>query len=1508
MDFTTAVSPVSLREAEPPDLLGEIGQMDFTQAGVVPEEEEGLLKQTGRALGSGVVDIPLAGTGTAQAGFTQIEQLEGIPIPAPPQIQTVLQAAGLLAPIAKPLLRSATGFLKDIQDWVEGGEENIPEELKGSVMDKPLEETVGNPKWWILNTAKIAPTAAAMIAGAGAGGLAGLAQTGTKLGAAVGGGGTASVLSGILEGGLQFHQSIDEGKSEEEAADDAFKVGVTSAGITAVTAGAQVGLLTRGGTLSKIAAAFIEPVEESAQQISSNIILGRDPFEGVADAALLSLPFGAGQSIVLSPKFKSGLDLIERNTQTAGKKFTEVIGKIKDQRESLGRPRTIVAEGEAAVATPEALQAGPQEEQFRTLADAIVAEETLEEGVAKTDEEVLHEAKRLAYEQTFSLEPDSEYHNMLKREAKKVGISQKIIEETTPLRLEDILSSRVAPESAAKKVVAGGPVSIGEADLGVGSRFRVGKKGILQYEVNEVLDDGGIRAFRVDEPKAKRKFKPEAQITPLKKPETIQPAVKKHLGAGFGLPSEEGPGVLRRMVTELFTPKGERPTRKWKGPPELEETHQAFYGVRRRPLRDKIEDHFPKYKTVAGDFPSLKKDREFFAGLRAKLHVLRKSPTISSYNAIEHLDIYTESLQKDLDSDDLFGRKVFLDDLEHEVSQGRPLPNLWTPELVALNKPWLDAEVDTNPKVQEAIRWRNLSHEEVRVDLIKWMKAIKQDISHIFTNPKYYRHQVMDHARLRAISGPGQRLRSPKSISSILRKRKGGGGINTNYIEADHEFLSNMFHDVQVAKTIKFVEENYDLSTAVKAVAKEKGEAKEWRKHIPEGYDTWQPQQGQMFFTVDTIPGRLAEKIRNGMLEETLGPESIRQLLAMGGPKKEYVLPVEAIEALNSINRTTERGMVNRVAVGITRDLKQVWIHGYKTIVKFFTRNMGGDAVAVFIGNPSTFKRAKESIRDLYRANLTKSGAMALKLRKYFERAGAGTTMQAQEFGELNKLEPFATKFGVKKLTEVPIKLFKGYWRTARIASDIRESILRYAAFLDFFDQMKKNQAEGGPGKPKQFGGALREDVMGIKWKKGAPQADIDEVLYDRAHVLSNKLLGAYDEVGKYSAEAAETLVPFWRFQATNMVRFKNLSVNAYQDGRLAEQVGKQFLVTTLRLPLSLGGFLAKGLVVVKLGQLVMQSAFFKGMLEVWNRYVFPEEENDLPEHVTRRSHINIPNPETLAKEGRLSARGDDGKVLHFTRVGVLDDLLEWVGLADGSNHVRDYLNGVRTLKEIGIEMVKSPLEKGVGLLGPAKMITELASKRQFFPDPLEPRRIRDRALYLAQSLGLENEYKHLFGLPARPYAENISEAFLYRADPGESAYSKFYQIRKRFLKVMGQHGKGYWESPQGDSLYNYRQAVRYGDEDAKQKYYIEYLIFGGTPKGIERSTGNLHPMGRLSKQNQKLLWNFMKESERKVFFKALRYYAETILGGSPPRVSNKRLLDEIGEMDFTTAVSPPQK
>ena len=898
-------------------------------------------------------------------------------------------------------------------------------------------------------------------------------------------------------------------------------------------------------------------------------------------------------------------------------------------------------------------------------------------------------------------------------------------------------------------------------------------------------------------------------------------------------------GLAIRKVGEV--PKApEIPEFKFRNP-ETEARFQGAKGVKPEGLFSKLKElggHMVR-ATTRGAHEFLPRGAEFEPA-RFELLKLDKQWGVASDKAIRLQQGIL--LKMDKKSYDLFSRKVILDDLVQEAVAGRDLPFGFTKESLAAEKGRLDASLP--PHVTEAVATRKRVMNAVRDDLVKAHKDIGSDIAERMSKEDYFRHQVLEYAQAEDLLRAGKKVKSPTS-RGYLKERKGSElDINADYLQAENEVMAHMLHDTQIAKFIKFVDSKYNIQPRLSQEAKiatRNGKPATWQDLIPEGYTTWQPREGNVFYMTNSLPESVAEKLRQAIMKdggfspkdvETLSAElnEIRKVPVIGGPRKQFVIKQELADQLNKMPK------VEGPIVKASREVQNVWkiwqLVSPRRFFKYNTRNLTGDLDATFVGNPSALRQTPQAIEELWRV-YKGDAPMTPEMKTWFERGGMQSNVQVQEIGDLNKLEMFR-KLSESKGTakEIPLKLWQGYWKGARISTDFREGILRYGNYLEYLKQMR-----AGGGKPKNFGASIPEEVMALK------------SLEDRAYKLSNELVGAYDDVSPATQNISRHLMPFSRWLEVNAKRYVRLAKNAARTGDLAGTIGRKFAIKS-------------PIVAYKMGKFALKATALTGMLAAWNRLMFPDEEKELPEGIRSKVHIVL-------------GRDKSGKILYFNRLGALSDFLDWFGLDDAPRDISDFLNGRRTLGEILKESAESPVNKIAQGLSPVyKTPAELLSRKQFFPNIFKPRGMRDTGLYLAQQYGLDAEYRAISGLPSRGYGESLKNFAFYSIDPGEAAFQDAYEMKRRFMQGIQKGGDFQGIStPKSTAIYNYKTAIRYKDREAADKYLQEYADLGGTREGFDRSLQSLHPLYGLNKQEQQEFRISLGEDDRVRLDRAIEFY-----------------------------------
>jgi hypothetical protein len=634
---------------------------------------------------------------------------------------------------------------------------------------------------------------------------------------------------------------------------------------------------------------------------------------------------------------------------------------------------------------------------------------------------------------------------------------------------------------------------------------------------------------------------------------------------------------------------------------------------------------------------------------------------------------------------------------------------------------------------------------------------------------------------------------------------------------------------------------------------------KTWRDIIPEEYDVWQPREGNYLYMAYTVPEAVAEQLFCGLAETiNISKEQLKGVLTKGHPYEEYVLPVEVIKSLDRLIKVANEPLSVAAIRKFTNAWKQWQLISPRRVVKYNIRNLTGDSEKALAGNLKIFTKVLPAVSELYDVYFHNK-PMTGDMLQWFYRGGMQSTLQVNEIDDINQLKMFVDLYGRKdKLGDKTIRLLKNYWKAARLTTDFREAILRYAAFMYAVEDIKKND-----GKPSSYWASIKQEV------------DALDNIYDKAYLLSNDLLGAYDDVSVFGQQVRRYAIPFYSWMEVNAKGYYRLIKNVMNDDATTIKIGEKALK-------GMGITGIKSLTVLRrIGKFILCLFGFTALTQAWNMLMFPELEEQLPRGVRSRTHIIF---------GKDEVTGD---IIYFNRIGALGDLLDWFGLDTAVLDVKDILQGRLTLKEYLTQIIQSPINKVVSAAYPFhKLSFELITGRSLFPDMFKPGQIRDKGLHIAQSLGIDKEYRAVFGLPQRKgsYLDSIKDIFVYRTHPGEAAYWDIINEKNRYLEKLGKpHGYGFWQDKKSKSLYWYKVSLRYKDKDAADKYLYEYSIYtlkdlqqqNKSPKellkGINQSLKTMNPLYGLNKLETLAFYSSLTDKEKDRLVQAMEYYIDTL-------------------------------
>lgn len=622
--------------------------------------------------------------------------------------------------------------------------------------------------------------------------------------------------------------------------------------------------------------------------------------------------------------------------------------------------------------------------------------------------------------------------------------------------------------------------------------------------------------------------------------------------------------------------------------------------------------------------------------------------------------------------------------------------------------------------------------------------------------------------------------------------------------------------------------------------------AEELTKRLaPEGYTTWQPDEGKLLFTVKTLP----EHVIDGMLQKIngLAPEGVdasafaaelskaRTMMAMGGDRYTMILPEEVAATLNQL-RHPHHGPLFEFLVETPVALWKRWVLiNPRRWLKYNLNNQVGDLDAVLAGNPRILKRVPEAAKELYRV-MRGQAKPSDRYEEAIERGVFDSGISIQEIPDINafaSFERFATDS--KKPTKLAMSVLRKAWAALQGSTQWRENVFRYAAYLDYADRLDAGEAQASIG----YGASLPDMVDAVSDKR------------DRAALLARDLIGDYGAISHFGTGIRRTVIPFWSWMEINTKRYKRLTANAYSQG-----VGKGLKVGT-------GLALAAGTRTT--ARLAVQAMLIYGVIQLWNSLFFPDEEDDLDDMQQAQLHI-------------ILGRNQDGEVISLRTQGALSDALSWFGFQQTAEAYKEYERGRGSLAEVLSQPAKTTINKIATSVSPVISVpVESAMGKKLWPDVFNPRPNRDPWRNVASTLSLENEYDALADKPSRGYARSWADAVFYRRDPGEIAYNAARSITFNWLqRTKGQEGSSSYTTPRSRATYDYKKAMTYGDDEAAQKALEEMAGYGMTVKDLDASIKRASPLGPIPKKDRKAFVEGLSDQERKTMIRGIEWYQQT--------------------------------
>ncbi|HOM53772.1 MAG TPA: hypothetical protein PLE87_21140, partial [Phycisphaerae bacterium] len=597
--------------------------------------------------------------------------------------------------------------------------------------------------------------------------------------------------------------------------------------------------------------------------------------------------------------------------------------------------------------------------------------------------------------------------------------------------------------------------------------------------------------------------------------------------------------------------------------------------------------------------------------------------------------------------------------------------------------------------------------------------------------------------------------------------------------------------------------------------------------------DVWQPQEGNVFYVAQSVPEQLVEAARKAMLEQASIPlDTIRTVLAMGGPKKTYIFPVELVKQLDSMTKQAADTSLSRKLMGMW---KAYTLLNPKRLLGYMLRNITGDIDPVIAGASPALKLVPEAIKDLQKYHGSHL-SLSEDVRLARDLSVISSSMTAQEIPQLRDLkvlrrfyEDVAAAGGnLERIAKLPDR----YYKAARGANEFRENVLRLAVFKYYRRQMKAGK------EITHYGGSRKEIVDAIRRTLGDDAA--------AAHLTRN-LLGDYGNLTVIGNWLRNHWFPFYSWIEVNFKRYPRMALNAIQYGKIKGQGNAA--ARTLYTGMAIGG----------IGGLT-------ALMWAYNNTVWPDEEGSLTTEDRNSPHI-------------ILGRNPDGTVRIFRNTGAMGDFLEWFGVNTLVSMYPKYRDGQLTGADIAREMALSPVNKFVqGLRPDLKAGYEFLTGTSLYPDATRPRS-QPRGEAIAAAFGLVDEYRELKGRLTGS-GERARPHYLQRmiwgvTDPRQNALHEIYDLREDFMRKQGKSTVGTFAQSPAKPM---RDAAMAGDYEAFVQARAAYIKSGKNYANFVKTLEWLDPLSqRLSDADERKFVNEFLTGDQRLKLAVARDYAQML-------------------------------
>jgi len=852
------------------------------------------------------------------------------------------------------------------------------------------------------------------------------------------------------------------------------------------------------------------------------------------------------------------------------------------------------------------------------------------------------------------------------------------------------------------------------------------------------------------------------------------------------------------MVTKPFTKRAEDEKLKrhldTNIDADVRKSMEEARGIEPLPFTERAKQAITNIKNqVTRKFPDL--DDRKYPELADRLRVLSEARDYADGNA----DAIIRDNIKDLSQQEYneFSNKLILEDIKRGLENGlyttNDLPFNLTPQkldnaLKQLSPAELTAKGfgETSRRIEDAIQKRNDAFRSVKqrsVDLGILPPTIMND-------DRYFHHQVLYYMNMQdAIRAGKTGVRLGKKSYTIGRQKDSLSDFNTEYAQAEFEVLSDMVEDQQKAEFIKYVE-SLDLTPQLKAEALAQNlpqDRKTLQKLMPDTHEPWQPKEGNNFYKVFTIPERIVNEILKSQDAVDVGLDDINEALAVGGPKRELILPKDITKTLDEFGKkTAPDNVLHKFSQLTNKAFKTLALFMPSRATNYMLTNAFGDADVVMAYALDGMKRLPEAVKELIKGDRKNNK----DLEDAYKYRVIGTGITEKEIAEMS-YDKVMKNITLKQILN-PIAWGKKYLETVGRINAMRENSLRYAMFKNFLERFRN-------GERNIYGASDRQSIDNLP----------DNT--QKAARLARDLMGDYGNVSALGDYIAKYHIPFYRWMEINMPRYYRMIKNAPFEG------GYQ------------GAFKGGAKAMKRFVQMNIMGAVLYQLYHAALGAVTGDDELRKARDVSKakgQPHVIVPNyligndvKDDVKTVRAQSAFSDVTELL----LGTSDWFSDAMDVATGKMKFGEKMRDLGWKFDNPSDILNMPPIRKVAMAAwpVQRFAAEMVFGKAPTKRPTELRTIRDRQQHLARFLTLGTPYNIAADKPAPK--KGMADAVLYTTDLGEAAYQEIMSKKNEFMRNKGLPIPTASDSPAGTAYYNLRQAMKYGERAQIRKYFKEY-------------------------------------------------------------------------------------